>query len=223
MSTAPAPDPTPAPTPAPAPAPAPTPAPAPDPEPPQAFQPITSQEQFDRMIQERIARVRATPPADYAELQAAAAKLAELEAEGLSELEKERAKREAAEKRAADLEASGRETRLRAAIISEAAKPDRRIIDPEAVVLMLDRSGLELDTDGNPTNIAKAMDSLLEARPYLVAPEAGLTPRPRPGADQGARPKAANQVTEAELASLSPEQIVAARREGRLADLGYGA
>lgn len=220
MSTAPAPTPSPAPAPEPTP-PAPTPAPAPDPVPDGgAFQPITSQEQFDRMIQERIARVKSAPPADYEELRAAAAELAEIKKQGQTELERAIAERDEARAQNEKIVAEARETRVRSAILAEAAKADRRVIDPEAVVLMLDRSALELDTDGNPTNIAKAMDSLLEARPYLVAPEAGPTQGRKPGADQGARPRAANQVTEGELQSMTPEQIVQARREGRLSDLG---
>lgn len=213
MSTAPAPDPVPAP---PAPDPAP---PAPDPDPP-AFQPITSQEQFDRMIQDRIARVKSTPPADYAELQAAAAKLREIELEGQTELERERSRADEAEQKIAANEARMKEIVLRSAILAEAGKADRRIIDPEAVVTLLDRSTLELDDDGNPTNVAKAMDSLLEARPYLVAPaETGR----RGSADQGARaPGPGGQLTESELEGMSPEQIVQARRDGKLVDLGFG-
>lgn len=219
MSTAPAPTPAPDPAPAPTPAPDPTPAPAPAPTPADTFQPITSQEQFDRMIQERIARVKATPPADYEELRQAAARLAEIEAANQTELERITGERDSLKTELDTLRGDAREARLRAAILGEAAKADRRVIDPEAVVLMLDRSALELDADGNPTNIAKAMDSLLEARPYLVAPEAGPTRRPT-GADQGARPRAANQVSEAELANMTPDQIVQARRDGRLVDLG---
>ena len=220
MSTAPTPTPAPPAPPAPDPTPAPTPDPSPAPPEP-AFQPITSQEQFDRMIQERIARVKSTPPADYEELRQAAARLAEIEAQNQTELERATQERDAARQELESLRESAREARLRAAILGEAAKADRRVIDPEAVVLMLDRSTLELDTDGNPTNVAKAMDSLLEARPYLVAPQGGV--RPAPGADQGARPRAANQVSEAELAAMTPEQIVQARKDGRLADLGVGS
>jgi hypothetical protein len=51
-----------------------------------SFQPITSQEDFDRRIKDRIARVKATPPADYEDLKAAKARLDELEQANASEL-----------------------------------------------------------------------------------------------------------------------------------------
>jgi hypothetical protein len=175
------------------------------------FRPVTSQEQFNRMVQERIARER-QKYADYDELKKAAERLAEIEEANASELEK--AQKAAADAQAAyeKLQAEARETRLRAAIIAEAAKPDRKVVDPEAVVALLDRSSLELDDDGAPTNIAKAMDALLEARPFLVAKDGGT----RGNADQGARRGGPQQVTEAELKTMKPEEIEKARKEGRL-------
>lgn len=47
-----------------------------------------TQEQVDKMIQARVARVKSTPPADYEELKAKAAKLDELEEANKTELEK---------------------------------------------------------------------------------------------------------------------------------------
>ena len=47
-----------------------------------------TQEQVNRMIQERLARAKSEPPADYDELKAKAAKLDELEEEQKSELER---------------------------------------------------------------------------------------------------------------------------------------
>lgn len=174
-----------------------------------------SQADVDRIVQDRLARAKATPPADYEDLKAKAARLAELEAESMSELEKERAARAQAEERAAQVEADARETRLRAAILGEAAKADRKVVDPDAVVALLDRSTLELADDGTPTNIAEAMDSLLKARPYLVA--SGGT---RGDADQGARGHGGvKQLSRSDLKSMSPEAIAKAEKEGRLAQL----
>lgn len=67
------------------------------------FEAITSQEDFDKAIQARIARERAKF-ADYEEKAAAAAELATLKAANLTEAEKTAARLEAAEKRAAELE-----------------------------------------------------------------------------------------------------------------------
>jgi len=69
-----------------------------------AFEAITSQEDFDRAIQKRIARERAGF-ADYDDLKARAAKLTEIEAANQTEAEKVQARLEAAEKRATELEA----------------------------------------------------------------------------------------------------------------------
>lgn len=68
-----------------------------------AFEAITSQEDFDRAIQKRIARERAGF-ADYDDLKAKADRLAEIEAANQTEAEKVQARLDAAEKRATDLE-----------------------------------------------------------------------------------------------------------------------
>ena len=67
------------------------------------FQAITSQEDFDKAIQARIARERAKF-ANYDEGQAAIARLAELEESQKTEAQKAQERLEAAEKRAAELE-----------------------------------------------------------------------------------------------------------------------
>jgi hypothetical protein len=174
-----------------------------------------SQADVDRIVQERVARVKAAPPADYADLQAAAKKLADLEAANQTELEKAQTRADEAEKRATQIEAEAKETRLRSSILAEAAKADRKIVDPEAVIALLDRSTLELDDSGVPTNIATAMDSLLEARPYLVVVDGGT----RGSADQGARSGGAKQLTKEALKSMAPEEVAQAEKEGRLASL----
>lgn len=79
-----------------------------------AFEAITSQEDFDRAIQKRIARERAGF-ADYDDLKARAAKLTEIEAANQTEAEKVQARLEAAEKRATDLEAKALKSEVAAA------------------------------------------------------------------------------------------------------------
>lgn len=78
-----------------------------------AFEAITSQEDFDRAIQKRIARERAGF-ADYDDLKARAAKLAEIEAANQTEAEKAQARLDAAEKRASELEAKALEAEAKA-------------------------------------------------------------------------------------------------------------
>lgn len=181
------------------------------------FTPITSQEDFDRRIQDRIARVKATPPDDYEDLKAAKAKLEEIEAANQSELEKAQKRAEKAEQDAADAATRLKEGNLRSAIIAEAAKPDRKVVDPEAVLAMLDKSSLTLDGDGKPTNIAEAMDALLADKTYLVG-NGGTTTR-HEGADQGARGGGGTGVEQlTSTDGMTSEQIATAVSEGRLAD-----
>ena len=92
-------------------------------------------------------------------------------------------------------------------------------MDPDAAVALLDRSSLEFDDDGNPTNVASAMEQLLEARPYLVKSNGGQ----RGSADQGARPGVEGQLGEDALQSMSAAEINEARRAGRFDKLGGGA
>jgi hypothetical protein len=78
------------------------------------FAAITSQEDFDTRIQARIARERGRF-ADYDDLKASAAKLAEIEAANQTESEKVAERLAAAEKRAVELEAKAARAEVAAA------------------------------------------------------------------------------------------------------------
>lgn len=84
----------------------------------QEFTPITSQEEFDERIKARIARVKSTPPADYDELKAKAAKLDELEEASKSELQKAT---ERADKLQKELDGM-RSAQQRQALVAQVAK-----------------------------------------------------------------------------------------------------
>lgn len=79
------------------------------------FEAITSQEDFDKAIQTRIARERAKIPTDYAEAKAAQARLAEIEEASQTEAEKTAKRLEAAEARAAELEVKATRAEVAAA------------------------------------------------------------------------------------------------------------
>lgn len=68
------------------------------------FQAITSQEDFDKAIQARIARERAKIPTDYEELKAAKAELDKIRESQKTEAEKVQERLDAAERRAQELE-----------------------------------------------------------------------------------------------------------------------
>ena len=78
------------------------------------FEPIASQEALDKIVQSRVARERAKF-ADYDELKAKAAKLAEFEESQKTEAEKAAERLAAAEKRAAELEAKATRAEVAAA------------------------------------------------------------------------------------------------------------
>lgn len=177
-----------------------------------------SQADVDRIVKERLARAKAEPPADYEELKAAKAKLDELEAANSTELEKAQKRLADMERKTADAEARAQENLLRAQVVAEAAR--KNVVDPDAAVALLDRSLIEFDQDGSPKNIAQAMDSLLEAKPYLVAASGGT----RGSADQGARQQGGpKQLARSELQHMTPEQISKAVDEGRADSLLSGA
>lgn len=184
-----------------------------DETPEKTFAPVTSQEQFDAMVRDRIARVKATPPADYEDLKAKAAKLDELEKANQTELERAQHENETLRKEIESERAARTEASLKAAVVAEAAK--RNVIDPDAAIKLIDRKTLEFDDTGAPLNVADVMEELVTARPYLVA-----QPGTRGSADQGARQSGGTkQVTEAELKTMPWQEIEKARKEGRLKHL----
>lgn len=112
------------------------------------------------------------------ELSAAQKKLAEYEAKerqaqeaALSEVEREK-------KRAAEAEAKIQEyqKQLIAAQVKFAAQ-SKGIIDPDLAALAVEKS-LEFGDDGMPSNLDKALDELIKAKPFLVTKPAEQTTTP---------------------------------------------
>lgn len=77
------------------------------------FKPITSQDELNKLIGERIGKVK-SQYADYSELKEKAAKFDEVEAANKSELEKATERAEAAERRASEFERSAIQARVAA-------------------------------------------------------------------------------------------------------------
>lgn len=181
--------------------------PAPDPTPDPAPERTFSQADVDKIVQERVARAKSTPPADYEDLKTKAAELDQLQEAQKTELEKAQERAEKAERDATAAAELVQRTKTDSAIVAEAA---RRGADTDVVVSLLDRSAVEFDDDGAPTNIADAVDALLKAKPFLVT---GAT---RGSADQGAREGGANQLSRDALQGMSHTEIIKAQKEGRL-------
>lgn len=174
-----------------------------------------SQEDVDRIVRDRLARAKTDPPADYEDLKAKAARLAEIETSQLSDLEKAQTAREQAERERDAATARATEALVRSAVVAEAAR--KNVVDPDAAFALLDRGKLTFGEDGAPTNISDEMDSLLKAKPYLVSGGGG-------DPDFGARGKTdgVEQLTQADLKKMSPEQIMEAQNKGQLRDLMAG-
>jgi len=92
-----------------------------------------------------------------------------------------------------------------------------KLADPSDALAYLDLSAFEVDDSGevDAEEIREAIDDLLTRKPYLAA-----TARPRfqGSGDGGSARKASGppQLTREDLKSMSPAEIVKAKREGRL-------
>lgn len=152
-----------------------------------SYTPPATQADLDRIIGERVARVKAAPPADYGDLQAAAARLADLEAQNASDIDRARAEA----KREGATEVLGRANdRLRSAE-ARALAAELRFRNPSAAVRLIELADVTVSDSGDVD--AAAIRARLEK---LAADEAYLVddgkPRPKvdPGQGQGGGTKA---------------------------------
>lgn len=214
------------PTPEPAPAPAPVPDPTPPPLPPAAVVPPEPDPELGDAGKKALDAERTARRQAEADAKAAKAELDALKTSHLPDQEK-------AIKEAAD---AARQTALhevnsklfsavvKAESVGKIADPDL-LADPEVAVRLLGFSEIPVTTTGDIDTeaISAAVASFVEARPYMAGAMPPATP-PVPPLPQGGRgtPEANQQLTRNDLASMSPEQIDAARKDGRLNDLLAG-
>lgn len=95
-----------------------------------------------------------------------------------------------------------------------------KLADPTDALTFIDPAEFEVDDDGNVDEAAltAAIDNLLQNKPYLAA----QGKRFQGDADAGPRKESTpTQLTRADLARMSPDEINTARAEGRLTDLGF--
>lgn len=92
-----------------------------------------------------------------------------------------------------------------------------KFADPSDAALYLDLTRFEVDANGDvdADEISDAIEELLTRKPHLAA---STRPRFQGSGDGGAArtPAGPAQLTKADLDKMSPEQIVKAKREGRL-------
>lgn len=141
--------------------------------------------------------------------------LAELKQSQMSEEERREARLAELTSRNQTLEDQVKAARLEAAVSAAAGRLD--IVDPDAAVRLLDLTGVTYNDDGAPENIDTLLNGLLEARPYLrrpdpapAVPQAGSPANPAKPTPQG------TTLTRDDLARMSPEQIMAAEKNGQL-------
>ncbi len=174
------------------------------------------QSEVDRIVQDRLARAAKGQPSkdELTELRAAKVKLEEIEQAGASELEKANTAREKAEAKAAEATSRAEQALIRATALAELSK--QGVSNVEGALRALDKTGLTVGDDGTVSGAEEAVKNLLETIPEFV----GKVVHQK--VDQGARGGGSGdpeQVTEAQLDTMSAEEITKATREGRMADL----
>lgn len=97
------------------------------------------------------------------------------------------------------------------------------IVDPDLALLALDRSTVEFDKQGEPTNVTEALNALLEQRPILKGKaQAPPAPRINPGAGtqtDGPTPAlTAEELAVATQAGMSPEEYAQAKTATTVTD-----
>lgn len=152
-------------------------------------------------------------------------------------LRTERERRKALEARLAQQDNADETEKLRREVESAAlSKANGRIVraevkaaaagklaDPADAYRFLDLDQFEVDDDGNvdADEVAEAIDDLIKSKPYLAATAAPAARRFQGTGDGGAARKAPRpkQLTRNDLKTMTPQQIVKAKAEGRLNDL----
>jgi hypothetical protein len=124
-----------------------------------------TQADLDKIVKERLQRER-EKYANFDELKAASDELAKIKESQLSETEKLTKKLAELETAKTQAETRTRETLIRSAVISEAAKLNFN--DPEDAYRLIDVAGLQLSDTGKVEGAAEAVKLLAESRKYLI-------------------------------------------------------
>ena len=162
--------------------------------------------------------MKAERNAAKAEAKAAADELARLKAAAEGKQAEFEAQQKAREVEAAAL-AKANERILKAEVRAAATA---KLADPQDALRFLDLSAFEVGADGeiDSAAVASAIDDLIKSKPYLAA----QGKRFEGTADGGARKDATKvaQLTRADMAGMTPEQISDAFDKGQFADLTSG-
>lgn len=150
---------------------------------------------------------------------AAEKELADFRAQQSASAEQDEAKKAADQARRDAEQAALAKANARILAAEVRAAAAGKLADPSDAARYLDMSEFEVGDDGavDSDAISGAISDLIKRKPYLAAKAQGF----QGSGDGGARGSSSGprQVTGAELKTMSPEAIVKARREGRLANV----
>lgn len=193
-----------------------TPGTPPPPPPPDTPTAAGSEEPFDRdRAMALISKLRdevKDAKAEAATGAQAAQRLAEIEREQMTELERTKAEKADADQALAVLQQQRRDDALRLAVYAQ--RDTLSIASPDLAIAALDRSRVEYDDVGQPTNLIALLEDLLEREPVLK----GTAPRPTiPPTDGGRRDNATPDLTADELdaartTGMTPERYAAVKK-----------
>jgi len=180
-----------------------------------------TQADLDRVVEQRLARER-SKYGDYDDLKTKASKLDEIEQANASDLEKATKRAETAETKAQAAEERAAAALRRAAVVAEATRAGA--VDPDAVFALLTPDSVTVGDDGQVTGVEEAVKALLEAKSYLVGsgtapPKAGSTGSAEGGPRSNGSGGKPDQLTRADLKTMTSEAIVEAKAKGQLDDL----
>jgi len=129
------------------------------------FAPITSQEDFERRLAERLDRER-KKYADYADAKKKAAEYDKYVEAQKTEEQKRQERLEALERELTETRTRVRESAVRTAIVAEAAR--RELADPNDAQRLVDMAAISVAEDGTIKGVQEAIDALVKSKPYLL-------------------------------------------------------
>lgn len=136
---------------------------------------------------------------------------AQVEEANLTEQQKTAAQVEALTNTQNSLTEALRTAKLETAVAVQAA--GMNLVDPDVVLQLVDRSGIEFADDGTPNGdtVKQALTRLIEAKPFLAAttPPTSTGGATNPGRGGGMSITEVKAMTEEQLAALPPEQFMA--------------
>jgi septal ring factor EnvC (AmiA/AmiB activator) len=119
----------------------------------------------DRIVAERLAKEKGKY-SDYDQLKSDAAELKKLKEADQSELTKAQTRISELEQQHNGTTTEAQELRVEVAVLKAATKAG--ITDPDVAARLLDRSKIDFDDSGQPTNMPKLLEDLGKEHPFLL-------------------------------------------------------